>query len=146
MFISINIPIKLDWFSEPIQWEAPYLETAITSKLIKQILRNKETDTDPGENGLLYGVLVKLPSVHHFLATLYNNIDAEGIAPSMWASCNITLCLKAGSPKDPSTFRPMALSFNLGKILCICWKTNILTLQYRKPPSGRLMDVSNISR
>ena len=116
---SREVPIditKLDWFSVPNQQEAPYPETTITPKLVKQILWNKNADTAPGEDGLLCGVLARLPSVHHFLATLYNKIDAEGIAPSTWACCNMTLCLKAGSPKDPANFRPIALSSNLGKV------------------------------
>ena len=116
---SKEVPIdltKLSWFSEASQVEVPFPETAITPKMVKQILKDKRADTAPGEDGLLYGVLAKLPSSHHLLATLYNKIDANGIAPFTWAGCNITLCLKAGSPKDPSNFRPIALSSILGKI------------------------------
>ena len=116
---SKEVPIdltKLDWFPEASPPEAPYPETAITPRLVKHILKGKRADTAPGEDGLLCGILASLPSVHHFLATLYWKVDAEGIAPSSWAGCNITLSLKAGSPKDPSNFRPIALSSILGKV------------------------------
>ena len=84
--------------------------------MIKQIIREKKSDTAPGEDGLLYGILSRLPSSHWFLATLYNKIDEDGIAPSSWTGCLLSLILKAGSPEDPSNFRPIALSSILGKI------------------------------
>ena len=82
--------------------------------MIKQIIKEKRPYTTPGEDGLPFGVLSSLPSVHHFLATLYNKIDTQGSAPSSWAGCNITL--KTGSLGDPSNFRPIALASVLGKV------------------------------
>ena len=63
----------------------------------------------------MYGVLAKLPSVHHFLATQYNKTQDSSLAPKSWAGCRIVLCHKAGSIDDPANFRPLALSSCLGK-------------------------------
>ena len=61
------------------------------------------------------GVLAKMPSVHHFLATHYNKTQDYSLAPSLWAGCNIKLCHKAGNSKDPANFRPLAQSTVLSK-------------------------------
>ena len=92
---------KLSWFPPTNPPKVPYPDTAITPGMIKQIIRDKKSDTTPGEDGLLYGILSKLPSTHWFLATLYNKIDEDGIAPSSWTGCLLTLILKAGDPENP---------------------------------------------
>ena len=39
-----------------------------------------------GEDGVLFGVLAKLPNLQHILATLYNKTDESSLAPASWAS------------------------------------------------------------
>ena len=82
---------------------------------MRDIIRGKSPTTAPGEDGLLYGVLGKLPSVHHFLATHYNKTDASSLAPKAWTGSLVKLLHKAGSTDEPSNFRPLALSSSLGK-------------------------------
>ena len=64
----------------------------------------------------MFGVLSKLPSAHHFLATLYNKVDEHTIAPASWTGCKTVLSHKDGSTEEPSNFRPLALASILGKI------------------------------
>ena len=112
----VNIDIShLDWFAEVAPPTVPYDSSPITPKEVKDIFRSKSPTTAPGEDGLLYGVLAKLPAVHHFLATHYNKTQASSLAPKVWAGSIVKLCHKAGSTNDPSNFRPLALSSCLGK-------------------------------
>ena len=75
---AVNIDsAKLDWFPEVEPPTVPYNSSPITPKEVRDIIRGKSPTTAPGEDGLLYGVLGKLPSVHHFLATHYNKTDAR---------------------------------------------------------------------
>ena len=70
----------------------------------------------PGEDGVLYGVLARLPSIHHILATLFTKINKSCLAPSSWASSLVVLAHKDGDPKDPAMFRMIALTPTMGKI------------------------------
>ena len=106
---------KLDWFPEVEPPTVPYNSSPITPKDVRDIIRGKSPTTAPGEDGLLYGVLGKLPSVHHFLATHYNKTDASSLAPKAWTGSLVKLLHKAGSTDEPSNFRPLALSSSLGK-------------------------------
>ena len=106
---------KLDWFPEVEPPTVPYNSSPITPKEVRDIIRGKSPTTAPGEDGLLYGVLGKLPSVHHFLATHYNKTDASSLAPKAWTGSLVKLLHKAGSTDEPSNFRPLALSSCLGK-------------------------------
>ena len=112
--VDIDIS-QLDWFSEVTPPTVPYDSSPITPKEVKAIFRGKSPTTAPGEDDLLYGVLAKLPAVHHFLATHYNKTQASSLAPKVWAGSIVKLCHKAGSTEDPSNFRPLALSSCLGK-------------------------------
>ena len=122
MFFSqrYSIPIdidtdKLDWFTEVSPRTVAYDTSTITPVMVKKIFKSKSPSTAPGEDGLMNGVLAKMPSVHHFLATHYNKTQESSLAPSLWAECNIKLCHKAGSSADPGNFRPLALSTILSK-------------------------------
>ena len=108
---AVNIDsTKLDWFPEVAKPSIPFDTTPITPKDVRDIIKGKSPTTAPGEDGLLYGVLAKLPSVHHFLATHYNKTDASSLAPKSWAGSLVKLCHKAGNTDEPSNFRPLALS------------------------------------
>ena len=65
---------------------------------------------------MLYGVLARLPSIHHILATLFTKINKSCLAPSSWASSLVVLAHKDGDPKDPAMFRMIALTPTMGKI------------------------------
>ena len=87
----------------------------ITPKDVKNILRNKSPNTCPGEDGLLYGILAKLPTTHHFLATLYNKTDKSGVAMDISTNCYLVLAHKAGDSSDPGNFRMLAMTSCLVK-------------------------------
>ena len=90
---AVDIDIsQLDWFSEVAPPTVPYDTSPITPKEVKAIFRSKSPTTAPGEDGLLYGVLAKLPAVHHFLATHYNKTQASSLAPKVWAGSIVKLC------------------------------------------------------
>ena len=79
---------KLDWFVPVLPPTQPYNQSAIRPGQVKAILCSKAPNTSPGEDGLLYGILAKLPSVHHFLATLYSKTNESCLArprgPPVW--------------------------------------------------------------
>ena len=108
-------PANLAWFPEAGLPQTPLDSSPILPCHVKKILSGKSPTSAPGEDGLMYGVLAKLPSVHHFLATKYNKTQDSSLAPKSWAGCRIVLCHKAGSTDDPANFRPLALSSCLGK-------------------------------
>ena len=113
---AANIDLaKLSWFVPVAPPTFPYNQAAIRPSQVKAILRSKAPNTAPGEDGLLYGVLAKLPSVHHILATLYTKTHQSSLAPASWASSLVVLAHKAGDLGDPSMFRMMALTSCLGK-------------------------------
>ena len=109
-------PAKLSWFPPAPPPTSAYAVTLFTPSLVKSILKGRKATTAPGEDGLMFGVLSKLPSSHHFLATLYNKVDEQTIAPTSWTGCKIVLSHKDGSTEEPSNFRPLALASILGKI------------------------------
>ena len=106
---------KLDWFVSVPEPTQSYDRSAIRPGDVKRILKNKSPNTAPGEDGLLYGVLAKLPSIHHFLATLYSKINESCVAPESWATSLVVLAYKAGDEADPRNFRLIALTSSLGK-------------------------------
>ena len=83
--------------------------------MVKNILKNKSATSAPGEDGIMYGVLAKMPCTHYFLATLYNKLDQSGEAPDVWSNSNVTLAFKDGLTNDASNFRMIALTSCLSK-------------------------------
>ena len=92
---------KLDWFVPVPAPTQSYNRSAIRPVEVKGILKSKAPNTAPGEDGLVYGVLAKLPSVHHFLATLYTKTNESCLAPAAWATSLVILAYKAGDTADP---------------------------------------------
>ncbi len=95
---------------------SPYDRSAIRPSQIKRILKMKSPNSAPGEDGLLYGILYKLPSLHHVLATLFTKMNESCLAPASWARSTVILAHKGGEADDPSQFRMIALTSCLGKI------------------------------
>ena len=106
---------KLDWFVPAAEPVFRYDQASIRPCEVKNILKKKSPNTAPGEDGLLYGVLAKLPSVHHFLATLYTKTHETSVAPASWATSMVVLLYKAGDEAEPSNFRLIALTSCIGK-------------------------------
>ena len=92
-------PTKLNWFPSVPDPTVPYNSITILPKEIKNILKNKSPSTCPGNDGLLYGILARLPTTHHFLATLYNKTEKSGVAMDISSNCYLVLAHKAGSSK-----------------------------------------------
>ena len=67
---------KLDWWTGPKPDDIQHLFDMgpIRPKDIKQVLGSRSSNSAPGPDGISYGILKKLPSIHHFLATLYSKL------------------------------------------------------------------------
>ena len=64
---------------------------------------------------ITYGILTKLQSTHHILATLFTKVMENGCPPDTWSESIIKLIHKKGDPKDPRNFRMIALTSTIGK-------------------------------
>ena len=58
-------------------------------------------------DSITYYHLNRLPSTHHFMATLFNKLIETGTAPACWGLARIKLIYKSGDNSDPSNFRPI---------------------------------------
>ena len=92
--------------------------TPITADMIWRALKKSNKSSSPGDNGLTYHHLWKLPSTHGFLAILFNTIiESRQPPPSNWSSARIRLICKGSDVSSPGNFRPIALSSCVGKLL-----------------------------
>ena len=108
---------KLNWFPYiPEKLSSEFDLSSITPKMIKDILRSKSSNSAPGPDGIVYGLLKKLPSTHHFIATLFSKVIQTGIPPLSWSTSKITLIHKKNETNIPSNFRMIALSNCVGKL------------------------------
>lgn len=81
------------------------------------ILKRCSNSSKPGPDKIPYSFLKHLPSVHRFLATLYNKIlFISQASPPSWCTAHISLIHKSGDSSNPANFRPIALTSVLGKI------------------------------
>jgi len=86
----------------------------VTSGNIKSILKSRSSGSSPGDDTISYHHLKKMPSTHHFLATLFSKILLDSQLPlSSWCSARIKLIHKGGDTSDPANFRPIALCWQL---------------------------------
>ena len=113
---SLNLD-NLNWFPWlPNSNESCFNMDAIRPKHIKEMLRAKKPTSAPGDNGILHGLLRKLPTTHRFMATMFTKQLHHGDPPDSWANSRVTLIHKGGDPKDPSNFRMIALTSCIGKL------------------------------
>ena len=91
-------------------------DTPITPSLVKVTLWKCSMKSTPGWDGITYFHLSHLPSVHHFMATLFNKLLEKGLSPACWGSARIKLIYKMGDPSDPANFCPIALTSVVGKV------------------------------
>ena len=91
--------------------------STMVQKLIQIILRKCSLSSSPGSDGITYLHLRKLPSTHHFLATLYSKILAHTqLPPTSWRMGKLTLIYKASPANNPTNFCPIALTSVVGKL------------------------------
>ena len=83
---------------------------------IRKLLNSKKPTSAPGPDGLMYGMLRKLPSTHHILATLFTKLIFTGEPPKSWSKSTVTLIHKAGDTDDPGNFRMISLTSCVGKL------------------------------
>ena len=103
---------------------APPSPTAIEFKPFPNCPRNVKftlkcfsSSSSPRKDRASYFHLRKMPSCHHFLATLYSNIPLKTCqSPEAWCHGQLKLILKAGDPSQPCNMRPVALTSTFGKV------------------------------
>ena len=89
----------------------------ITPGLIKKILSKLSNSSAPGPDKIRYSHLKRLPSCHHFLATLFSKIILEDYhAPLIWCKGDLRLIHKDGDAGSPENLRPIALTSTVGKL------------------------------
>ena len=106
-------PIKADPTSDSF---VNYDQSPVTPTLVKKVLHGTNQKSSPGPDGIRYGILAKLPTCHHILATLYTLVMKFGIPPPSWSESTITIIHKKGNTGDPTNFRMIALSSTIGKL------------------------------
>ena len=82
------------------------------------MLKRCKSNSTPGPDGITYHHLKKLPSAHHFLATLYTKIltTSQQCLPA-WGSGKIILIHKKGDNSSPANYRLIVLSSTIGKLV-----------------------------
>ena len=109
---------------EPIEFDL----SAITPGTIRKVLKSRPSNSSPGEDEITYHHLKKLPSAHHFLATLFSKILLQDhAAPESWCQAKIILIPKNQDLSNPENFRPIALTSAIGKLF-----NKILVLQLER--------------
>ena len=83
-------------------------------------MKSKKLDSAPGDDGILYQFLSKMPYTHYVLATLYNKIRQQKSPPLIWASSKIMLAYKNGEDLqyiyNPEHFRMIALTAIIARL------------------------------
>ena len=91
--------------------------SAITPSCIKAALKKCSSSSAPGCDEITYHHLKKLPTPHHFLATLFSKILLlSHQPPPNWCMAKTILIHKKGNPRQPSNFCPIALSSGISKL------------------------------
>ncbi len=107
---SVSNPIevtKLNWFPhlpDTGNGPVPFDLGPIKPSEIKKILQTKNATSAPGPEGLLYGILRKLPTTHHLMGTLFSKLIVDGDPPESWSNSRISLIYKANDSIDPGNF------------------------------------------
>jgi hypothetical protein len=99
-----KVPVRLQ--QGQISWY-PYLPkekfghafdiSPIDPGLVKKVLSSKKAPLLLGPDELMHGVLLRLPSIHTFLATSFSRLLLEDPDPSAkWCQSKIDKCIKMG--------------------------------------------------
>ena len=94
----------------------PFNLDPVRSKDVKATLSKKSATSAPGPDGIMYGILRKLPATHHILATIFTKLLNTWDPPQSWSNSFVTLIYKAGDTTDPQNFRMIALTSCVGKL------------------------------
>ena len=116
-----EVPIDLEglsWFPKVKAPSTPYNLSAYTPRDIRQALYKKCNTSAPGEDGIVYAYLKKMPYIHKVLATAFTGIRDKGEAPDAWAKSKVILLKKDenSSDDDPKNFRMISLTMNIGTL------------------------------
>ena len=108
---------KLDWIPkvDPTAFSHTFNNSPIVPGMVKKTLAKTNKGSSPGPDGIRYGILFNLPSVHHILASLFSKVLALGTPPTSWGKSKITLIHKKGPLDDPTNFRMISLTSVIGK-------------------------------
>ena len=108
----------MNWFPDVEKPSTPYNLSPYTPKDIKNALINKNLNSAPGYDGIVYEYLLKMPFLHQVMATVFTKIRDKSEAPQEWAKSNMILIKKDSeeSNDEPSHFRMIALTLNIGKL------------------------------
>ena len=91
--------------------------SAITPGSIKRVLVKRSSNSSPGDDGITYHYLKKMPYTHHFLATLFSNILLDKYTvPESWCEAKIKLVFKGGDDCSTANFHPIVLASAVGKL------------------------------
>ena len=112
---EINLT-NLSWFPTVTSPSIPYNLDPYRPRDIREALYKKSPSSSPGDDEILYGFLAKMPSTHHFLSTIFTKLRDISSAPPVWGSSKIILLHKGGNTSDPSQFRMISLTANVGKL------------------------------
>ena len=112
---EINLT-NLSWFPEVPLPNVPYNLDPYRPRDIKEALFKKSPSSSPGDDQILYGFSARMPCTHHFLSTIFTKLRDSSSAPSVWGSSRIILLHKGGNTSDPTQFRMISLTANVGKL------------------------------
>jgi len=89
---------------------------------IEEIISNLKASNQksaPGEDKITYKMLSELPTnAVQAICDIFNYSILNGIIPDLWKVAKIKMLLKSGkSPTDETSYRPISLLSNLGKLL-----------------------------
>ena len=80
-------------------------------------MKKRPSNSSPGEDGITYHHLKKLPSAHYFLVTLFSKILLDDhTSPDSWCQAKIKFIPKSQDLSNPENFRPIALTSVIGKL------------------------------
>src|SRR6218665_1234811 len=100
--------------------DSPLNET-FDLQLLRIAIQRCKKNTSPGEDGISYEILVKLPHLSpQALLKLYNLTWEKGLLPSSWKRAIVTPILKPNKPAHEhtcSSYRPIALTSVLCKVM-----------------------------
>ena len=88
-------------------------------KLKKAIVSARQTT--PGKDGVCYTMLEHMTenslSTHYLVLKLFNRLWDSGQLPSVWKAIIIPVPKPGKDPSDPASYRPIALTSHLCKIM-----------------------------
>ena len=82
----------------------------------KKVLLSRRNSSAPGPNGIPNTVWKRCQCLHRPLYSIIRRVWSSANIPASWQCATIRLFHKSGSTKDPSNFRPIALSNCEGKV------------------------------